>query len=142
MLVVSSHALAGGIVVEGARSVPVPPNVPMAGYMIIVNESGQEDSVVGASASAADFGMVMVHESIEEDGVAKMRHIHAVPLPKGETVVFKPKGFHLMLMQPQHRFVEGDEFLITIQFGSGATQDVTFTVVSRDELGVTGGHSH
>ena len=130
------------VVVEHARSAPAAPDTPMAGYMTITNHSDRDEILVGVVADSADFKSAEVHESFEEDGLAKMQHIEAIPLPKGESLVLKPRSYHLMLMQPQKSFSVGDAFTVTLKFKSGHTIDVPISIVPRDQIGGMSGHSH
>ncbi|MEW4466441.1 copper chaperone PCu(A)C [Parasphingorhabdus sp. JC815] len=67
---------------------------PSAGYFTV--RGGPEDvSLVGVTAD--DVLRLEMHETVEEDGVAKMRPVNNVPVPAGGTVKFEPGGKHLMI---------------------------------------------
>ena len=38
-----------------------------------------------------------MHTHLNEDGVMKMRKVDGVDLPSGETVIFKPGSYHVMM---------------------------------------------
>lgn len=59
--------------------------------------NGQEvaDRLLGVSSPAA--GRAEIHETVEEDGVMRMRPVEAVPIGPGEEVRFEPGGYHVML---------------------------------------------
>jgi copper(I)-binding protein len=59
--------------------------------------TAREDlKLVAAHSTAA--GVTEVHEMKVEGDVMKMRAVSALDLPAGKTVVLKPGGYHLMLM--------------------------------------------
>jgi copper(I)-binding protein len=94
--------------------------MPMAaGYLRIGNRSGSDIRIT--RVSSPEFGAVEMHETIIEDGVARMRAITALEIANGDTMVFEPGGKHLMLMQPfgepraiTLNFYSGDELLLSI----------------------------
>ena len=88
-----------------------------AGYLVIKNTSNQAQKL--QSVSSKQFQMVMVHESILEGGVAKMRGADRLEIPAGKEVVLGPGGYHLMLMQPVSRPVVGGLVEVTLRFASG-----------------------
>jgi copper(I)-binding protein len=88
-----------GIVIQTAWISSAPPNVKVrAGYFILVNHSDSAIKIVGAESEY--FEMIHMHESVIENGLAKMESLDAITLAKGEKLEFKPEGKHLMLMQP------------------------------------------
>ena len=97
--------------------------MPMAaGYLRIGNRSGSDIRIT--RVSSPDYGAVEMHETVIEDGVARMRAIPALEIADGETVVFERGGRHLMLMQP-----DGEPRTITLNFYSG---DVLLLTVSAE----------
>ncbi len=70
-----------------------------AAYFDLVNRSDAPLKIINAYSPA--FASVMLHETVFEDCMAKMKHIENIPLAPDESVSFKPKGKHVMLMQPQ-----------------------------------------
>lgn len=73
--------------------------MPMAaGYLEISNRSGTAIRI--DRVSSPEYGSVEMHETVIEDGVARMREIPVLEIAAGDTVVFERGGKHLMLMQP------------------------------------------
>ncbi len=103
-----------------------PPLAPMAGYLVLENTGPAEAALVGAHSDA--FGMVMMHRSYEEGGLAKMDHQDRVEVPAGEQVRFEPGGLHLMLMQPTAVLATGERVAITLEFADGTRQGIEFEV--------------
>ena len=97
--------------------------IPMAaGYLRIGNRSGSDIRIT--RVSSPEYGSVEMHETVIEDGVARMRAIPVLEIADGETVVFERGGKHLMLMQPA-----GEPRTITLNFYSG---DVLLLSVSAE----------
>ena len=97
--------------------------IPMAaGYLRIGNRSGSDIRIT--RVSSPEYGSVEMHETVIEDGVARMRAIPVLEIADGETVVFERGGKHLMLMQPA-----GEPRTITLNFYSG---DILLLSVSAE----------
>lgn len=99
---------------------------PMAGYAVLHNSGDAERRLVGGSSDA--FGSVQIHESMETDGAAGMRHVDAVAVPAGGSASLEPGGYHLMLMRPQQALEVGDQVSITLEFADGARRSAMFSV--------------
>jgi len=97
--------------------------MPMAaGYLQISNHSGAAVRIT--RVSSPEYGSVEMHETIVEDGIARMRAIPVLEVADGETIIFERGGKHLMLMQPV-----GKPGTITLNFYS---DDVLLLSVSTE----------
>lgn len=97
--------------------------MPMAaGYLRIDNRSGSDIRIT--RVSSPEYGSVEMHETVVEDGIARMRAIPVLEIANGEAAVFERGGRHLMLMQPV-----GEPRTVTLNFYSG---DVLLLNVSAD----------
>lgn len=67
---------------------------PSSGYAKI--HGGTED-VTLISVTSDDVMRMEMHETVEEDGVAKMKNLEKTLIPAGGTVKFEPGGKHLMI---------------------------------------------
>lgn len=67
---------------------------PSSGYATI--HGGPED-VSLVSVTADDVMRMEMHETVEEDGMARMKNLDKALIPAGETVKFEPGGKHLMI---------------------------------------------
>lgn len=91
------HQAKDGIVISQARVLPpFPGRDTAAGYFEITNH-GADDRLISVSSPISPA--VEIHNHIEEDGVMKMRQVDGVDLAKGETIVFKPGSYHLMMFK-------------------------------------------
>jgi len=68
-----------------------------AAYFEIKNTSNKEVTITGVNTPA--FAHSMLHETVFEDNMAKMKSIQPLTLAPNQTVTFKPKGKHVMLMK-------------------------------------------
>ena len=103
-----------------------------AGYMAITNTGDMPDRLL---AVKADFPMVQVHASVEQDGVARMVHLeNGIELLPGETVTLAPGGLHVMFMGLGEPLVEGETIDATLVFEKAGDLDVIFTIESRSEI--------
>lgn len=91
---------------------PLPGAMVSAGYMTLINDSDEVVSIT--SVASPQFGSVEMHETIIEDGIARMRPIEALVIAPGSTVKFERGGKHLMLMQPSE-----SSDTVTLNFYSG-----------------------
>ena len=100
--------------------------MPMAaGYFEISNRSGSGIRIT--RVSSPDYEAVEMHETIVEDGIARMREIPVLEIADGETAVFERGGKHLMLMKPV-----GTPGTITLNFYS---DDVLLLSVNTEFAG-------
>ncbi len=112
--------------VGDARMRWLPGELPLAGYFSITSQASTPLHLVGASSPA--FGDVMLHRSVEEGGMQRMVHVDGLDLAPGQTLVFAPGGYHLMLMDRKQDLHPGDQVPVTLRFGDGQTLEVPFRV--------------
>ena len=108
--------------VTGAWIRTAPPAAMMlAGYATLHNAGDVPLTVTGADSEA--FGDVSLHESVEVDGVARMKALGLIEIAPGASVVLAPGGKHLMLMRPKAEPRSGESIKIHIATkpGDGAT---------------------
>lgn len=124
----STAAFAADLAVEDARLRLLPGDLPGAGYFRISNEGSESRVLTGVETAA--FERVMMHESLEEDGMMRMRHMMKVELEPGAQVEFAPRGYHLMFMKRTRDLSVGDKVEATLKFADGQRLPVVFQVVS------------
>ena len=138
-MLVSGTVFAGSVDVNGQWVREAPPGMQMlAGYMIVENNTKQELVLTGASSPA--FGMIELHHTVIENGMARMMQQKAIKIPANSTFAFKPKSYHLMLMQPRRQLNEGDKVRITLKFSNYRNVSATFPV--RKAAGGMNHHEH
>lgn len=102
-----------------------------AAYFTLVNR-GAADRLTGAATPIANSAEL--HESSNENGVMKMRHVPTLALDPGKPVTLAPGGYHVMLMGLKNPLKTGDSFPLTLSFERAPP--VTVTV----KVGTMGGH--
>ncbi len=118
---------AGRLEIEGAWIRTAPPGAMMlAGYATLRNTGDAPLTVAAASSEA--FGDVSLHESVEVDGVARMKALGAIEIAPGASAVLTPGGKHLMLMHPKHEIKAGESIKIRMTTKSGEEAGADFVV--------------
>jgi copper(I)-binding protein len=83
--------------VTGAWARPSMPERPMsAAYGVIENPGTAAVVLTGVRCNATPNAQI--HESFEENGMMRMRHIPELTVPAGGRVELRPGGHHIMLM--------------------------------------------
>lgn len=102
----------------------------MAGHdgvvYLTITDTGPADTLTGASTPVA--AMAELHETINDNGVMKMRAVASLPITSGTKVTLEPGGYHLMLMDLKRPLNEGDSFPVTLSFAKGGQVTATATV--------------
>ncbi len=117
-----------------ARATPPGAKVGAA-YLEIAAAKQGADTLIGARADVA--GRVEIHTHKHEDGIMKMQQIERLPVAAGQSVVLKPSGDHIMLMDLKKPLVEGDLLPITLVFEKAGEFTVEATV---EPIGAKGPH--
>lgn len=71
-----------------------------------------------------------------------MHEVPAVDLPAGETVLFRPGGFHIMLMELKRQLTEGDSFPLMLRFERAGEIELTVPVKKLTLLHHHDHHQH
>jgi copper(I)-binding protein len=103
----------------------LPGALPHAGYATLVNQGDHAVKLV--SARSAAYGKVMLHRSVESNGMSHMHAVPDLPLPAHGKVTLAPGGYHLMLMHAVHPVKPGHTITVTLQFADGSSLDAHFT---------------
>jgi len=121
---------AGKIEITKAWLRATPPSAMAAGgYLMITNNTGVDDALVGVEFSQA--GKSEIHEMKMNNGVMEMRpHEEGILIPAGDSVTLKPGGFHLMFMGMKSQLKDGQNYKIGLKFTNFGTVEVVFPVLS------------
>lgn len=79
----------------------------MAGYMSLHNPSSKNIDIV--AVSSPQFNSVEMHLSMESNGTAKMLPQTKLSIGAKSTLVLKSGSYHLMLIKPEKRLLDGDK---------------------------------
>lgn len=100
------------------------PSIPAAGYMVLQNSGGADAVVTGASSPAC--GMLKLHESKDDSGMAMMMDVPSITVPAYGRVTFAPGGYHFMCMNPVMKI--GDQVPVVLTLQGGGKVDVMLPV--------------
>ena len=96
------------------------------GYMVIRNQGGAGDRLVGASSPAS--AKVEMHVHLNDNGVMKMREVRGYDVPAKGAFELKPGGAHLMFMDIRRPFKEGEKLPVTLKFEKAGEVNAEFHV--------------
>ncbi|MGE5203325.1 MAG: copper chaperone PCu(A)C [Acidobacteriota bacterium] len=108
-------------------------------YLTVVNRTGADDKLVGASTPAAREAQL--HTMIDDNGVMKMRPLASIEIKAGATVTLKPGGMHVMLVGLDKPLKPGASFPLTLEFEKGGKRELTVSVAKAGAMGM-GGMDH
>lgn len=109
------------------------------GYLSIENTGAAPDRLVSVAVPFA--GRTEIHEMAVKDGIMTMRPLEkGIEVPPGQTVEFKPGGYHLMFMDLKQPLKQGEMLKGTLTFEKAGSVDVEFKVESIAAKGGEGEH--
>lgn len=115
----------GNIHVSEVKMPKVPPVSRTAAiYLTIENKGNQVVELVGASTEAA--GHTMIHQTVHENGVAKMRHVDTLPIQPQGILELKSGSYHVMLMG-LNKEVISKPFKLSLEFAKHESVVVSVT---------------
>ena len=94
----SKEALPPLVVSDVVITTPMPGKSMSAGYLAITNNT--RDTVTISHVESREYDSVQIHESVLQDGIAKMQRLDELTIPAKSTIRLEPGGKHLMLMRP------------------------------------------
>jgi copper(I)-binding protein len=119
-------ALAAGIQVTDAWIRWLPSNLPAGGYAKVTNDTDKEVKLIGASSPK--YGMVMLHQTMNKNGMSNMVHVDAIAIAPHKSMAFTPGDYHIMLMQPKPGIEPGQKVPVTLKFSDGQSVTTEFEV--------------
>ena len=126
MLAATGIAAAAGLSIEKPWMRLIIKARPAAGYFTVKNDTDKPVDLTGAASPAC--GMVMLHQSVEVNGVGKMLMVKSVKVPAHGQLSFAPGGYHLMCMQPKDSMTVGKSVPMTLKFAGGIALTAPFPV--------------
>ena len=99
------------------------------GYLKLENKGKTADRLVSGTADIASG--VEFHEMTTEDGVMHMRALpEGVDIAPGQSITFKPGGFHIMFTGLKQPLKQGESFRATLVFEKAGSVTLDFPVGS------------
>ena len=111
----------------------LPANLPAAGYAVIRNDGDQPVKLTGADSG--DYGMAMLHRSMQKGGKDTMAMVDTLSIPAHGEVKLAPGGYHFMLMSAKHPIKPGDTVTIDLHFDNQETLEVSWPVRPANATG-------
>ena len=139
----SSPVMAEGTIsLSNAWINEAPPTVSiLAGYVNISNQSTQEITLLDITSPV--FTKIEIHHSrVDADGMAHMEKQTGLPIPAGETIEFKPGGYHLMLFNPDSIQKTGQTIPLDFYFSNGQNYAVEAKIERRSNEQQEHHHNH
>ena len=103
---------------------PIGSQTVTAGYCDISNHT-QAEVVVTGFVDPAGTRRIEIHETVQDDGRARMRLLPRLTIPPGQTLSLQPGGKHLMLFDMDAKAGVLD---LAVEFHDGGTQPVRFQI--------------
>jgi len=129
----------GGIEVRDAWVREGPPTASaLAGYLVIENAGDTAAAVTGATSP--QFDQVEFHETVIEQGMARMVPRARLEIPPGGRLHLAPGGVHLMLIGPRRVLKDGDRVRLDLTLESG--ERIALTLPVRRTLDAPPHHHH
>jgi hypothetical protein len=136
----------GALKIHDPWSRATPKGAPVGGgYLSITNTGTTPDRLVGGATEVSKG--FEIHEMSMDGGVMKMRLMpNGLEIKPGETVTFKPSGYHLMFTGLKSQLIKGGHVAATLKFEKAGEVKVQFDVagigaMSAEGAGAAGGMS-
>ena len=128
----------GAIKIHEPWSRATPKGAPVGGgYLTITNTGTTPDRLIGGS-TAVSKGFE-IHEMTMDKGVMKMRMMpNGLEIKPGETVTFKPSGYHLMFTGFKSQLTKGEHVDATLKFEKAGEVKVQFDVAGIGAMSAEG----
>ncbi|MEA9556006.1 copper chaperone PCu(A)C [Xanthomonas nasturtii] len=115
---------------DGWVRIPPPVGVGMAaGFGSFHNDCPHAVRMTGIKSAA--FSEVSLHQTLQTDGVSRMRAVPELLLVPGAVVTLAPGGLHLMLMQEQAPLKEGAQVPVVFILQDGRQVQATLQARTR-----------
>jgi copper(I)-binding protein len=128
----------GAIEIGNPWARATPKGAPVAGaYMSITNKGAEADRLMSVSTPVA--AQAAVHQMSMDNGVMSMRPVQGgLEIKPGQTVVFNPDSFHLMLMGLKQPLTQGERVKATLDFAKAGKIELEYVVESMGAQGPSG----
>jgi copper(I)-binding protein len=103
-----------------------PTSKVLVAYMNIINPTDEEITLT--SVKSAAFSSVEMHETVHEDGLARMVRHNSIVIPANNHILLERGGKHLMLFNPVERLKAGDNIELSLNTLKGDHINITIPV--------------
>jgi hypothetical protein len=109
----------------------MPPTMMMtAAYMHLKNLT--DTPIIFLGGDSPDFDTVELHQTIVENGLAKMSPVENLTVAPQKTLALEPGGLHIMLIGKHHALQAGDKVTLTLHFDQDRKQTLSLEVKKSD----------
>jgi copper(I)-binding protein len=112
---------------------PLPGRSNTVAYMTLINQS--REPIVLQKFSSPQFASIEIHETVIEDGVARMQQRDSITVEANSSAEFVAGGKHLMLIEPLAGLIPGKPITIEIHYDDGGLLLVDIRLKSRLQAG-------
>ncbi len=127
LLLSAASLLASSVMVKDGYVRATPPGMKnSAAFMMLMNKSDNNLSVVSAKSHIANKVEIHTHDMV--DGMMKMYQVKKVDLKANSHTMFKPGGFHVMFLGLKKSLREGEYVSFTLVLNNGEEVKVTAPV--------------
>ena len=98
----------------------------LAGYATVRNSCAKGVDIIGLASQ--DFMMSLIHETVLQNGMSRMRQARSTRVPAHGELRFEPGGRHLMLMHPKRSLKPGDKVKVMLKLADGRRIAADFIV--------------
>jgi copper(I)-binding protein len=119
------HADEANISIDGAWIAEAPPVSKVMVAYLTINNDGDETVTINKAESDA-YSKIEFHETIHENGMARMVSYDALKIPAHGHMRLERGAAHFMLFNPKRALKAGDKVSITLHTKSNTTK--TFSV--------------
>ena len=121
------HADEAGLTVENAWISEAPPvSKVMVAYMTISNKSNEAIDIIKAESDL--YSSIEFHETIHEDGMARMVRWDKIIIPANDSIQLKRGGKHFMLFNPTKHLKAGDTVKMKLTTSDKKTKIISVPV--------------
>jgi len=136
LLLWHSLAWAEPIIIKEGWVREAPPTATVSAAYMQIENTGKEpvDLLMGRSD---DFGIVEIHDTVMENGVARMVGQSKLTIPAEQTVTLQPGGLHIMLINRQSELKAGDEVHLILYFSGDVAKTLALPVKTMTDSATT-----
>jgi copper(I)-binding protein len=100
-------------------------------YFTVVNGATADDTLL---AIRIVDGKAELHDVVTEDGLTRMQHVPALPIPAGGTARLAPGGYHVMLTELSAPLEVGQTVPVALVFARGGTVRFAVPVLTYTDV--------
>lgn len=132
---------AGSVVVADAWARATPAGTAVgAAYFTVINSSTEPDTLLSIASPVS--ARAELHQTIIEDGMARMRPVAELSLSPGQIVKAEPGGLHVMLLELHQPLSAGSRAPLELHFRQAGRKTVEVQVLPATATGPTATHDH